>query len=448
MTPQRWQRVRELVESVLELPPRERPAYLDGACTADRSLRAEVDTLLRAHADAGTSWDRPVFDLRRQVQENQPEADEPLPEAIGPYRVLKPLGYGGMGRVYLAERTGSYRQRVAVKVLKPGLDSRELVRRFRSERQILAQLEHPYIAKILDGGSSEGRPFIVMELVDGLPIDRYCDEHRLGVTARLELMRKVCDAVRFAHRNLVVHRDLKPANILITAAGDPKLLDFGIAKLLRPETFPHTVLPTTPGLIPMTPDYASPEQVRGEPITTASDVYALGVLLYELLTGHSPYLLAHHEPAAVARAVCEQQPRRPSSVVIRRHGASHSGGEAQRLRLYLRGDLDTIVLMALRKEPRRRYASVEQLADDLDRHLTGRPVHARPDTVGYRTRKFLSRHSWGVSLAAATLAVPVAFTGVLLVQRKKILRQRNHAQEVARLLVHLFEMSDLNRTRP
>lgn len=417
MTSSQWLRVRELVESVLELPPRERTAYLDEECAEERSLRAEVDTLVRAHAEAGTSFDRPVFDLRPQLR--APETDDLLPEAIGPYRVLKLLGHGGMGRVYLAEQKDGQRQRVAVKILRPGLDSRELVRRFHAERQILARLEHPYIAKIFGGGSSDGRPYIVMEPVDGLPIDRYCDERRLSVTARLDLMRKVCDAVHFAHRNLVIHRDLKPANILVTAAGAPKLLDFGIAKLLRPEVLAHTASPTTPGLNPMTPDYASPEQVQGEPVTTASDVYALGVLLYELLTGLSPYALLSREPAFVARAVCEHRPERPSLAVRRRRAARRRGKDAQRLSRRLRGDLDTIVLMALRKEPRRRYASVEQLAADLDRHLTGRPVRARPDAIRYRLGSFLRRHRWGVSLAAAVLAVSAAFSGALLVQRRK-----------------------------
>jgi len=356
--------------------------------------------LLRAFADADSSFDRPFCDFRCQLEGSSAETDEPLPEAIGPYRILRLLGHGGMGRVYLAERTDSDRQRVAVKVLKRGLNSCALVRRFHSERQILSRLEHPFIARILDGGSTaDGRPYLVMEHVDGLPIDRYCDEHDLDVGARLELMRKVCEAVQLAHRNLVVHRDLKPANILVTAAGDPKLLDFGIAKLLRPEAFP-TVPATAPGLIPMTPHYASPEQARGEPVTTASDVYSLGVLLYELLTSHRPHQVTTGDPSEVARTVCGQEPRQPSMVIFR--------PDRQHWSRRLRGDVDTIVLTALRQEPERRYASVEQLAEDIRRHLAGRPVLARPDVLACRIREVLRRHRRGVQLSAAALAAAIA----------------------------------------
>ena len=340
-----------------------------------------------------------------------------------------------MGTVYLGVRDDdAFQKRVAIKVLKRGMDTESIVRRFRHERQILASLEHPFIASLLDGGSTpDGRPYFAMEYVEGQPIVDYCDTHRLDTAARLELFRHVCTAVQYAHQNLIIHRDIKPANVLVIAEGTPKLLDFGIAKLLNPELAGQTLAPTAPGLQLMTPEYASPEQVRGDPVSTATDVYSLGVLLYELLAGRLPYRLTSRAPADIVRIVCESEPMRPSTAITsidpeppgeaatgseEPHHASTSTAaskpdrrltvDADRLRRQLAGDLDNIILKALSKEPRRRYASVDQFAEDVRRHLAGLPVIARKDTWGYRTTKFVRRNRAAVVTLAATFAVLVA----------------------------------------
>ncbi|HEX4966023.1 MAG TPA: serine/threonine-protein kinase, partial [Thermoanaerobaculia bacterium] len=360
-------------------------------------------------------------------------------ERIGPYQVVRRLGAGGMGVVYLALRAdGELRRRVALKVLRPGLDSEEAVRRFRTERQILAALEHPNIARLLDVGTTErGLPYFVMEYVEGQPVDAYCEAQGLSLRQRLELFLTICSAVELAHRNLVVHRDLKPGNILVTAEGTPKLLDFGIAKLLNPELSALT-LGATAGQ-PMTPDYASPEQVRGEHITTASDVYSLGVLLYELLTGRHPYRARASSPAEMRRLVTEEEPPKPSLAVA----------TGERFSRQLTGDLDNVILKALRKEPNRRYASVEQLAEDVRRHLTGRPVLARPGTLAYRTSKLLQRHRIGAAVAAVLfLAILGSSVGMgvlaarLARERDRAEQERQRAEQVTAFLTGIFEISD------
>ncbi|HXU33944.1 MAG TPA: tetratricopeptide repeat protein, partial [Thermoanaerobaculia bacterium] len=335
-----------------------------------------------------------------------------------------------MGAVYLAKRAdATFEKRAAIKLLKRGMDTDELVRRFRSERRILALLEHPHIARLLDGGSTEdGRPYLVMEYVEGRPIDAWCAEQSLSVEDRLMLFEKVCRAVHFAHRNLVVHRDLKPGNILVVADGEPRLLDFGIAKLLEGDPEPFA---TVAAFLPMTPEYASPEQIRGEPVTTATDVYSLGVLLYRLLAGRSPYRPSVEGRAALAEAVCNQEPLRPSTVVGARAktAAEAEGAERDRhLAKRLRGDLDTIAQKALSKEPSRRYESAEQLAADIRRHLDGLPVLARPSGVGYRTSKFVGRHKVGVVLAVGALVAIVGTAAWALVQRSVALREKDRAE--------------------
>ena len=431
----RWQQVRRIFGAVLESPG-ERAALLARECATDDDLRAEVDALLEAHEAAG--------DFLSASRWDDSDAGSLAGRRIGLYQVSRMLGRGGMGVVYLAFRADrEFQRRVALKVLKPGLDSEDVIRRFRTERQILAALEHPNIARLLDGGSTEqGLPYLVMEYVEGQPIDVWVTERRLSMRARLELFRTVCSAVELAHRNLVVHRDLKPSNILVTAAGTPKLLDFGVAKLLNPELSSATLSSTALGLQPMTPDYASPEQVRGEHITTASDVYSLGVLLYELLTGEHPYRSRASSPAEMRRLVTEEDPAKPSLAVA----AGPNDLPACR---ELEGDVDNIVLKALRKEPNRRYASVEQLSEDIRRHLEGLPVSARPGTLRYRASKLVRRHRVGVA-AATTMVLAVlgfgAAMGVLAArmadERSRAELERRRAEQVTTFLTEIFEISD------
>lgn len=439
-----WRQAKALFEAALEKPTAERDRFLDEACGDETNLRQEVRLLLRAHAEAGSFLEHPA-DLTA-IDGTEPRS---VGETIGPYRVVRELGRGGMGVVYLAERDdGAYSKQVAIKLVKQGLGTEEIIRRFRAERQILAQLEHPNIARLLDGGGlDDGAPYLVVEFIEGEPIDRYCDARRLSIDARLELFRDVCAAVQFAHRNLVVHRDLKPSNILVTSDGVVKLLDFGIAKLIAPELASQAGELTRVGSRPMSPDYASPEQVRGERITTATDVYALGLLLHELLTGHRAYRLQSYTAEGLEEVICHRLPERPSLTVRREERFESSDGtigllspeqiaearghEPEGLARKLSGDLDTIVLKALRKEPERRFPSVEQLAEDLRRHQVGLPVLARPDTLGYRCEKFVSRHRVGVAVAVGLLVLILAFGVAMTVQQRRVSQQRDRAEQNA-----------------
>jgi serine/threonine-protein kinase len=461
---ERWPEVKSLLEQALEVPVEERPA-LFARLGATPALVAEVEGLLALEEQAGGFIDEPVFSFRQPAPE--PEAGRRL----GPWRLLRPLGKGGMGAVYLAERAdGAFELTVAVKLLKTGLDTEELISRFEAERHILARLIHPHIARLLDGGTSEdGRPYLVMEHVEGEPIDQHCDRHRLSIRARLELFRSVCSAVQLAHQNLVVHRDLKPANILVTEDGTVKLLDFGIAKLLAPppgDAQIHTVHTGARwGGAPLTPRYASPEQLRGEPITTASDVYSLGIVLYELLTGHRPYRLDTGSPTEIEKVVCEAVPPRPSTAVrrIEELAIADGGrllltpeavagvreGDPARLSRRLVGDLDTILLKALRKEPERRFASAEQLSEDLRLYLAGQPIRSRPDTFGYRAGKFLARHAFGVTASAGALVLILAFAGVMTWQRaeiaarsREVALERDRAEATKDFLLDLIGQAD------
>ena len=415
--------VRDTFDRAFKLPPAERAAFLARVCQGDSALQREVERLLSAHERLGDIFET-VSTEGESVGTDTSGPPPGVPSVIGVYRIVREIGRGGSGAVYLAVRDDDeYRKTVAIKLLRSGMHDAETVRRFRHERQILASIEHPLIAKLLDGGSMPGgSPYLVMEYIDGLPIDVYCDANRLPVVRRLELFRKVCSAVQFAHQNLVVHRDIKPSNILVTPEGVPKLLDFGIAKPLDPAAFSLPADATLEGSRLMTPEYASPEQVRGEPVTTATDVYALGVLLYKLLTGTRPYRLRTGELPEIVRAICEQEPPRPSSVA-----------DDDRLRRRLQGDLDNIVLRAIRKEPDRRYGSAEQLADDIDRHLSNLPVRARPDTVRYRTAKFVRRHRLGVAVGAAFALFVIAAATGLSIQAARIARERDRA-DASRLL--------------
>jgi eukaryotic-like serine/threonine-protein kinase len=393
MTSDRFQRCEELFHSALALQGTAREEFLQAACAADVGLRAEVERLLSAHARAGDFIRSPVVPHPSSWTDGE---ESWTGRRIGPYRVVRELGRGGMGAVYLAERAdGQYQQRVALKLIKRGMDSEQVLARFKAERQILASLDHPNIARLLDGGSTEqGLPFFAMEYIEGEPIDTFATSAELSVEDRLRLFLQVCGAVTYAHQHLVIHRDIKPLNILVTSEGIPKLLDFGIAKVLHAGDEETS---TVTGMRLLTPEYASPEQVEGRHATTVSDVYALGVVLYELLTGRSPYRLRSRTPQEVVQAVRTTNPERPSQA-----------GDDEKVRRRLRGDLDTILLTALRKEPDRRYQSVEQFAADVRRHLEGLPVLARPDTFGYRAGKFVRRNR--VPVAAGAL-VALALVG-------------------------------------
>jgi serine/threonine protein kinase/tetratricopeptide (TPR) repeat protein len=382
-------RLKDIFHSARELQPGERDAFLAGACGSDEQLRREIEALLESDRAAD---DFIVDPPARLIADAFGASDDPSDAGrmIGQYRLLECIGSGGMGAVYLAERADQqFQMRVAIKLIKRGMDTDSVLRRFQHERQILASLEHPNIARLLDGGTTEdGVPYFVMEYIDGHRIDRYAEEHRLSISERLELFRQVCGAVSYAHQRLVVHRDLKPSNILVTPAGVPKLLDFGIAKIIQPNDSTE-LLPTITMVPIMTPEYASPEQIEGAPATTLSDVYSLGAVLYELLAGQPPYRLRNRSPQEIGKAISTAQIEKPSAVVTRPEDARR-----------LRGDLDNIVRMAMRKETERRYRSVEQFSEDIRRHLAGRPVVAQPDTLSYRSAKFLRRNRLGVCAAA------------------------------------------------
>lgn len=457
--------MRRLIEEALERPIEDRGVFLSGIAAADPAMAARVEAAL---SDLSDGVDRASQGARRpsEVPTQSCEAHalhqdkgghtplkpsrEGAKQYVGPYELLHLIGAGGMGAVYVAvRRDEDFRNRVAVKLLRRDMATDDLVRRFRTERQILAAIDHPNIARLFDGGTAEdGRPYFAMEYIDGMRIDEYCDSQRLSVRERLLLFQSVCAAVQFAHQNLVVHRDIKPGNILVTADGVPKLLDFGIAKLLSPLMASATMDPTRTGLRMMTPEYASPEQILGEPITTASDIYTLGVLLYGLLTGHRPYLIAKGHAHEISRAICEDEPIRPSVAVTREEEVTTTGraarkitpetvgkarsSNAEKLRRELAGDLDTIVLTALRKEPQKRYASAEQLSEDIWRYLEGLPVKARRGSSFYRASKFVRRHRVGAAMAVVSVLALVAFAATMAAQRERLTVERDRAETALR----------------
>jgi serine/threonine protein kinase/tetratricopeptide (TPR) repeat protein len=460
-------RVEAIFFEVAGLSPRDRDDAIVRLCAGDAALERDVRSLVRSAAKLGAFLEQPAlgkqFDQLSDESRRYEAPDELIGAELGPFRIERRIASGGMGTVYLAGRSdGQFEQKVAIKVVKRGMDSEEVLRRFKAERQTLAGLDHPNIARLLDAGlTPDGRPFLVMEYVDGQPIDDYCDAKRLTVRERLKLFRHVCEGVQHAHQNLVIHRDIKPSNILVTSAGIPKLLDFGISRVLVGNGADTPATADTERRL--TPEYASPEQVEGGLITTASDVYSLGVVLYELLTGTRPYhfnLRTHEE---VRRVVCALVPLAPSEAVTvkvsrLRTGTPALGSEkpassngrgidaartpstgpvpapdapktrgvtSTRLRGQLRGDLDTIVLMALRKEPQRRYVSAEQLGGDIGRFLDGLPVQARKDTVVYRATKFVRRHAAGVGVTAAAMVLLSTATVMLYRQSQELIRQRD-----------------------
>jgi non-specific serine/threonine protein kinase/serine/threonine-protein kinase len=409
MTPNDRERVLELFSAAVELPAAQQSAFLKKVAVEQAEVYPQLSSLLeldrQADADSFLASSALQIEAARLARE---DFGDRVGGRIGPFKILKLIGAGGMGAIYLAERDDDqYRRRVAIKVIKRGMDTDHVLHRFNNERQILANLNHPNIARLYIGGATDdGLPYFVMEFIDGSPLIEYADRKRLSVSERLKLFRKVCAAVQYAHQNLVVHRDLKPTNILVTPDGEPKLLDFGIAKVLDAAT-ENTVTEFRA----LTPEYASPEQIRGESITTASDVYSLGVLLYELLTGRRPYRITKRTAEEITRAISKQEPAKPSVVASESEPPAVAGGPDQRKKgppataggSDLRGDLDNIILMALRKEPQRRYPSVAKFSEDIQQHLDGRPVSARKDTAWYRTSKFVGRHRLSVTAAVIVL---------------------------------------------
>jgi eukaryotic-like serine/threonine-protein kinase len=432
----RWQRLKDIFNGALERQGETRGEYIRKECGGDRELMHEVHALLQAYDNYG-AVDRSLERLK-QFPISRMQHSAMIGKRIGPYRVVDVLGYGGMGTVYLAERAdGTFDQTVALKLLRTGFESDEQVSRFRMERHILARLNHPLIARLYDGGITEdGQPYFAMEYVEGAPINEYCTTRNLPVRERLYLFLKICEAVQYAHGKLIVHRDLKPSNILVTGDGTVKLLDFGIAKALDAGAMFNEVVPhTKTGILPLTPTYASPEQILGAPVATSSDIYQLGVVLYELLTGVRPYEVSGKTPGEIESVICEEEPARPSAAAA----SSQS----------LRGDLDTIVMKMLHKETDRRYDSVDQLASDIRKHLAGRPVSAHPDSWIYRSRKFVRRHTFGVAAFAilVMLLSGYAITITLHSQRMQAAldqtqREADRAEQVTEFLMDMFQASD------
>ena len=495
MKPERWQNVERIYHSALQRDGSQRRLFLDRECAQDQALRREVESLLRYAQHPAKFFEMPALEvvakrLADDLRAHDPDPGKPdkmIGARIAQYRILQKLGEGGMGNVYRAVRADdAYEKQVAIKLVRQGLDNESVYERFRKERQILAGFEHENIARLLDGGTTDaGDPYFVMELVEGQPIDEYCDERRLGTETRLDLFRKVCSAVQYAHQRLVVHRDIKPSNILVTADGVPKLLDFGIATILSAETYSPGADPTLTVQRMMTPQFASPEQLRAEAITTATDVYSLGMVLYKLLTGHSPYRLQSSSSYDLAHAICEVEPEKPSTAVTRTvaipdrkiTGGEITGGEItggkiderqngdrrqppsmqewvsscrntspEKLRRKLSGDLDQILLKALRKEPQRRYGSAQDLAEDLRCYALGLPVSARRGTFSYRSGKFVRRHKLALAVTALFALVVIA-GGVAIVREERIAERRfNDVRKLANSL--LFDIHDSIRDLP
>ncbi len=420
--------LRDLFERATGLAPEQRTAFLERECGDDRALHAEVCSLLAADADAAgdTFWQHSA--LRNQILADGIAIPD-LGATIGPYRLVERIGQGGMGTVYRAERIdAAFEKSVAIKLINGLFQSADVIAQFRSERQILANLDHPNIARLLDGGTlGDGLPYLVMDYVEGVAPGDYCRQHDLSTNQRLVLFQQICAAVHYAHQNMVIHRDLKPANILVCADGTPRLLDFGIAKVFGPDGSPGGLDAregvTAPGMLKLTARYASPEQVRGDPVTTASDVYSLGVILYELLSGHSPYGDQDRAPHQVMQAVCEEEPLRPSTWLPR-----------------LKGDLDNIVLRALRKQPGERYASADQFSEDITRYLEQRPVLARGDARWYVAARFVARNRVAVVAASLTLC---ALLGALVMIASARNRAERRFEQVHRLAhAVIFDYAD------
>ncbi len=459
MNPEKWQKIKAIFNEAVELDSADRESFLNSKSETNEEILAEVRQLIAA--EKHHHFEKPIAQVGHLWRDEA--AEDFIEREIGNYKITREIGHGGMGIVFEALRKSEdFAQTVALKLLKRGMDSDAMLRRFRHERQILASLEHPNIARLLDGGkTADGLPFFAMEFVKGKPLDEYCREKNLSVTERLQLFLQICAAVQFAHSRLVVHRDLKPTNILVTDDGTVKLLDFGIAKIVSPENDLQIQTVTSLGM--MTPAYASPEQIRGAIVSTSSDIYSLGLILYELLTGVAAYQFPNKSPDAIAKIICEVEPPRPSSVVSGQWSVAaektkeitppttNPKSKIQNPKL-LKGDLDNIILKALRKEPARRYASVEQFAGDISRHLEGLPVIARSDTFSYRFEKFVSRNR--VSVLAGILIFLTLIGGISATswqayraERQKILAEKrfNQVRELANNVVFKYhdEIKDL-----
>lgn len=464
MTPDRWQTVTALFDKAARLPIAQRDAFLVAACGTDAALLNEVRSLLEVHTDDPEYLEESALAAHGDALEEAIEA-QTREDRVGPYKLIRKIGAGGMGSVYLAERDDDeFRKQVAIKFIRGGAMRENAVKRFRRERQILARLEHPGIARLLDGGTTDkGTPYFVMEYVEGKLLLDYCDEMGMGVRSRLEIFLKVCEAVEYAHERLIVHRDLKASNILVDRAGNPKLLDFGIAKVLQPDEEGQLTITQT-GLRQFTPDYASPEQIRGEQVTTATDVYSLGVLLYEMLTGRRPFRFHGQSAVEILSILLETDPLKPSVAVGRReedHGkvirpelvAWNRRTDLRTLTRALSGDLDNIILKALTKKPAERYRTAAALANDLRAHLEGHVVSARKATVGYRVHKFLARNRWQTGVGLALVITLMSALGIATWQwreaRMERIRAERHSQQsrqMARSL--LFELYDALKSVP
>ena len=464
MTSEQWQKVKAIVFEAQAREPASRAAFVTDACAGDEALHREVSSLLESIELARNRYETPALDARGAGPlfqsviaggAHDPSLVEMIGRRIGPYEIQRELGRGGMGAVYLAGRADSeFRHEVALKIIKRGMDTDAIVRRFRTERQILADFKHPNIARLLDGGTtSDGVPYLVMEYVEGQPITAYCDERRLGIPDRLAIFRKICAAVAYAHQNLVVHRDIKPSNVLVSSDGEPKLLDFGLAKILGSDSEAYETETVHRW---MTPGFASPEQLRGDRVTTVSDVYSMGVLLYELLCGRRPFSQFESGGAELIRAVCEEEPEKPSAAAgsDALDGVSaHRGTSPERLLKMLRGDLDNIVLKALEKDPSRRYAGAGEFSEDIRRLLAGLPVSARSDAWTYIAAKFVRRHKAAAVAAAAMAVTLVSATVITAAQAGIARRERANAErrfkEVRQLAnAFLFDFHDAIATLP
>jgi eukaryotic-like serine/threonine-protein kinase len=454
LSPDRWKAISPYLDQALEMTEAERADWLVRLGWENPALAADLEALLQEHR---TLARQEFLELGPSLPVKPARDGQAMGQTLGPYTLVSPIGSGGMGTVWLAERTdGRFERRVAIKFPSLARMDREGQERFQREGKLLGRVAHPNIAALADAGvSAMGQPYLVLEHVAGEPIDRYCDDRRLDVEGRLRLFLDVLSAVAHAHANLIVHRDLKPSNVLVTREGQVKLLDFGIAKLLQGETPGQEATALTREGGAMTPEYAAPEQIRGEAVTTATDVYSLGVVLYVLLTGQHPAGATRGSPAELVKSIVETEAPRPSDSVAagraRREEATaeaaNRGTTPERLRRLLRGDLDTIVAKALKKDPRERYGSVTALADDLRRHLKHEPIDARPDTLAYRTAKFVRRNRTAVALGSLAVLGSVAFGVAMAVQARTIARERSRAERVSGFLVDAFQVSDPGQAR-